>query len=86
MTFLQENVPEVIDWPSCSPDLNPIENIWAIIKQKVEYCMLNNLKELERYMIKEWQAIPESILKNLVDSMRRRCQEVLKKNGELINY
>lgn len=25
--FLAENVPELMDWPSCSPDLNPIENI-----------------------------------------------------------
>ena len=45
--FLDNNVPEVMDWPSNSPDLNPIENLWAIVKRNVELRRPSNLSELE---------------------------------------
>lgn len=34
--FLQENVCEVLEWPSNSLDLNPLENLWSIVKTNVE--------------------------------------------------
>ena len=43
--FLDENVPEVMDWPSNSPDLNPIENLWAIVKRNVELRRPKNLSD-----------------------------------------
>ena len=82
----KENVPEIMDWPSNSPDLNPIENLWAIVKRETERRMPKNLNELERIMVEEWNAIPVSVLINLVDSMKRRCEEVIVKNGERISY
>jgi transposase len=84
--FLEENVPKVIDWPSYSPDLNPIENLWGIVKRNVEKRMPKNLDELEQFMVEEWNKIPDSILKSLVDSMRNRCLEVIEKNGETISF
>ena len=33
--FLAQEQWEVLDWPAYSPDLNPIENIWAIFKKKL---------------------------------------------------
>ena len=84
--YLQENVPEMLEWPSNSPDLNPIENLWAIVKRNVEKRMPRNIEDLEQFMKEEWQNIPDSIVINLVNSMSRRCQSVTERNGERINY
>ena len=53
--FLKENFPEVMDWPSNSPDLNPIENLWAIIKRNVELRKPKNLSKLEQFLGEEWE-------------------------------
>ncbi|CAG8517834.1 7083_t:CDS:2, partial [Scutellospora calospora] len=46
IAFLHNNVPELMNWPSVSSDLNPIENLWCIVKSNVEKRMLKNLDEL----------------------------------------
>jgi len=84
--FLAENMPQVMDWPSNSPDLNPIENLWSIVKKSVERRMPKNLPELERFMVEEWNNIPNHVLINLAQSMKRRCELIIEKNGEHIPY
>src|SRR4051812_38960689 len=80
--FLQKNVPKIMDWSSNSPDLNPIENLWEIVKRNVEKRMAQNIRNLERLMSEEWQNIPSSILISLVESMPWHCQLVIESNGE----
>ncbi len=84
--FLQENFPEILEWPSNSPDLNPIENLWAIVKSNVEKRMPKDLNDLEEFMVEEWQNIPQSVLVSLANSMRRRCELIIENNGERIPY
>jgi len=84
--FLKSNVPEVLDWPSNSPDLNPIENLWAIVKTRVKKRRPKNSDELESFMCKEWDGIPKSFIINLVNSMQRRCMEIIEKGGKRISY
>lgn len=84
--FLNENFPEIIDWPSNSPDLNPIENLWSIVKRNVEMRLPQNFLELEQFMIEEWEKIPNRIIINLIGSMKERCELIIENNGERINY
>ena len=75
-----------MDWPSNSPDLNPIENLWAIVKGNVEKRMPKNINELEQFMVEEWRSIPDTVIKNLVGSMRHRCELIIENHGERIAY
>jgi hypothetical protein len=84
--FLTQNRIDIIDWPSNSPDLNPIENIWYIMKNNVEKRMPKNVDELKRFMVEEWDKIPQEVVKNVIMSMKRRCESVLEKNGDRISY
>ncbi len=84
--FIAENGICVMDWPSNSPDLNPIENMWQIMKNNVEKRMPQNIDELTRFLAEEWEAIPQETVNNLVASMKNRCESVLAKNGDRISY
>ena len=51
--FFFEKLIEVLDWTSNSPDLNPIENLWGIVKHRVEKRMPSNISELQEYLTEE---------------------------------
>jgi len=76
----------ILEWPSNSPDINPIENLWSIIKRQVEKRKPKNLNELETFMNEEWLKIDPQILINLVNSMKDRLIAIIQANGERINY
>ena len=48
----------VFEWPSQSPDLNPIENLWYDLNIAVQQRNPSNLKELEQFCLEELAKIP----------------------------
>lgn len=77
---------EVLDWPAQSPDLNPIENLFGILKRRVGTIQCKNQMELINELKIQWENIPAAIISNLIESMSRRCAEVIKNNGYYTNY
>jgi transposase len=84
--FLEKEVPETIDWPSNSSDINPIENMWSILKRRVEKRKPSNIDELDQFLHEEWKKVEKPIINNLVNSTKSRCLAIIDSKGERINY
>ncbi len=76
----------VLDWPANSPDLNPIENLWGIVKRKMRDTRPNNADDLKAAIKETWASIPPQQCHKLITSMPRRIEAVIKAKGAPTKY
>jgi len=67
--------------PAQSPELNPIENLWSILDQKVEKGDVTNKIKLFEALEKAWKNIDQQHIQNLVVGMPRRLQTIIQAKG-----
>lgn len=86
--FLENEGIETLDWPSRSPDLNAIENLWDQLKTESEKHVHDNttLADLPQILTRAWNRIDQEQIRNLINSMRRRCLAVIENHGGHTRY
>jgi len=77
--WFEKNKVKKLDWPAASPDLNPIENCWGIMKKEIGKLRPKNRDELEECLIELWESISLETIRNLILSMPKRCDKVIEK-------
>ncbi len=76
----------VLDWPANSPDLNPIENLWDIIKRKMGDTRPNNADEPKAAIKATWASITHEKCHRLMAFMPRRIDAVIHAKGSPTKY
>ncbi len=72
----------VLDWPACSPDLSPIENVWRILKRKMRQRRPRTVAHLKTCLQEEWDKITPETLHHLVSSVPKRILSVVKRKWQ----
>lgn len=67
--------------PAQSPDLNPIEGIWAILKQRIRRRIFDSEEEMKEALQEEWDKITMEEIQYRIADMPRRCAELVRSNG-----
>ena len=88
IAFEAMGIPTVA-WPAKSPDLNPIETVWNIMKDWIakyypEYTP--NRKGNRRIVEEAWAAVGNDIFKRQIRSMRARCEAIIRAEGGYTHF
>jgi hypothetical protein len=86
--WMEGNNITLLDWPAQSPDLSPIEHQWVHLKRKLdEYPTApKGVWEIWERVAEEWSKIPPEVCQNLIESMPRRLEAVIKAKGGHTKY
>ena len=83
MDYLRKKRIKTLDWPPQSPDLNPIEHIWAIMKDILykEKDFPKNRDELIDRVFLIWKNLDKKLLQTLTKHAKKRFEDVVAYKG-----
>jgi hypothetical protein len=80
------SISTIADWPPNSPDLNPIENAWAWLKQQLYAQQYASLEAMWQAAQSIWASMPLSMFQNLMNSIATRKAICLEREGAYTGY
>lgn len=86
--YLESEDIQRMDWPSKSPDLNPIEHAWDALGRAIAMRQPppRTILELKIALVEEWEGLPQPLLNSLINSMHTRCACCLSVRGDHTPY
>ena len=85
IAWLKARAHLVENWPPRSPDLNPIEVLWALLKPKIDVSNINTADELFAKTKEAWKTIDQEAVDNICSSFEARLRVVLHLRGNTLN-
>jgi transposase len=86
MEWFSKNKVPLLEWPPQSPDLSPIENLWATLKKNVWQHKCTTKESFKKIVRNEWAKIEPALCEKLVCSMPKRVRAVIKAQGGTTKY
>uniref|UniRef100_A0A8R1J061 Tc1-like transposase DDE domain-containing protein n=2 Tax=Caenorhabditis japonica TaxID=281687 RepID=A0A8R1J061_CAEJA len=77
---------DLLEWPSQSPDLNPIKHMWEELERRLNGVRASNANQKFAQLEAAWKSIPMTVVQTILDSMPRRCQAVIDAKGYPTKY
>lgn len=74
------------NWPPNSPDLNPIENVWAMVQREVDAMGCKDFDSFKQAVLLRLRSVPKQVLTNLYASMPKRMALVIERDGDKTGY
>lgn len=87
LAYLERKCIRVLpNWPPQSPDMSIIENLWSMLKKNVKERCPTNVQQLWQFAKEEWDAIPDSVITKLYESLPCRAAAVVRSRGGHTKY
>lgn len=73
----------VLNWPGNSPDLNPIEHIWDLLKRRIsdKYGIVTKRADMTRNWLREWELLEQDEIDSYIKGNIKNLHRVATLNG-----
>lgn len=75
------NIAWIKEWPTKGDDINPIENLWAILDERLEQKKFTTFEGIKKAITEIWNDLEDTLVPNLIKSVPNRIKKVIKAKG-----